>query len=72
MLTIKIEVTVGTRDGSEIHRSGSLAKVRLFGLLSSLLESVLRKSFSARQTSILQNTGRPNMQWQSQEGAWTQ
>lgn len=49
---VKAEVTVGTREPSEIHRLKPLIKVRLSALLSSVLESVLMKRFRRIQADL--------------------
>lgn len=61
MLTVKVELIVGTRDASETHTLGSLIKGHLSGLLSSVLESVLMKRFSVRQILCPVSAGRSGL-----------
>lgn len=61
MFPVKVEVTVGTREASEMHRLTSLTNVHLSELLSSVLEGVLIKRVSDRQTSFPKDRGRADL-----------
>lgn len=64
MLTVKVEVTVGTRDDSETRTVVSLIKVHL-SEFPSVLESILRMRVSDRQISSPESAGRSDLLWHS-------